>query len=64
MIERVTKYAREVRSEFDKISWPSRTETIGFTILVIAMVIVLTIVIFAYDAVFSRVIDAVLDLRQ
>jgi len=64
MIERVTRYAREVRSEFDKISWPSRTETIGFTILVIAMVIVLTLIIFAYDAVFSRVIDAVLDLRQ
>lgn len=64
MIERVTRYAREVRAEFDKISWPSRTETIGFTILVIAMVIVLTIIIFAYDAVFSRVIDAVLDLRQ
>ncbi|MFB6285878.1 MAG: preprotein translocase subunit SecE [Candidatus Bipolaricaulia bacterium] len=60
----MTRYAREVRAEFDKISWPSRTETIGFTILVIAMVIVLTIIIFAYDAVFSRVIDAVLDLRQ
>lgn len=63
MLERVTQYAREVRAEFDKISWPSRMETIGFTILVIAMIIVLTVVIFAYDAVFSRVIDAVLDLR-
>ncbi len=63
MIERVTKYAREVRSEFDKISWPSRMETVGFTILVIAMIIVLTFVIFAYDAVFSRLIDALLELR-
>lgn len=63
MMERVTQYVREVRSEFDKISWPSRLETIGFTVLVIAMIIVLTVVIFAYDAVFSRVIDALLDLR-
>jgi len=63
MMERVTQYVREVRSEFDKISWPSRMETIGFTVLVIAMIIVLTIVIFAYDAVFSRLIDALLDLR-
>ena len=63
MMERVTQYVREVRSEFDKITWPSRMETIGFTILVIAMIIVLTIVIFAYDAIFSRVIDAILGLR-
>jgi len=63
MMERVTQYVREVRSEFDKISWPSRMETIGFTVLVIAMIIVLTIVIFAYDAVFSRLIDALLALR-
>ena len=63
MMERVTQYVREVRSEFDKISWPSRLETIGFTVLVIAMIIVLTVVIFAYDAVFSRLIDALLNLR-
>mgnify|MGYP006278327379 FL=1 len=63
MMERVTQYVREVRAEFDKISWPSRMETIGFTVLVILMIIVLTAVIFFYDAVFSRLIDALLNLR-
>jgi preprotein translocase SecE subunit len=51
---------REVRAEFSKITWPSRLETIGLTVLVITMLIVLTGVIFFYDTVFSAIIYGVL----
>ncbi len=49
-MERVRQFLREVRAEFSKISWPSRLETIGLTVLVITMLIALTLVIFFYDA--------------
>jgi len=60
MVERVTRFLREVRSEFYKISWPSRMETIGLTVLVIAMIVVLTLILFAYDVAFQWVIYGLL----
>ena len=57
MIERVVQYFREVRVEFSKVSWPSRLETLVLTVLVISMVIVLTVIIFAFDASFSTIIQ-------
>ncbi len=46
--------------EFSKISWPSRLEAVGLTVLVISMIAVLTVVIFAYDTVFRFFIYGVL----
>jgi preprotein translocase SecE subunit len=46
--------------EFSKISWPSRLETIGLTVLVISMIAALTVVIFAYDTVFQFFIYGIL----
>lgn len=60
MVERLTQFLREVRSEFYKISWPSRRETIGLTVLVIAMIVVLTLILFVYDVAFQWVIYGLL----
>jgi preprotein translocase subunit SecE len=60
MIERLKRFLREVRAEFYKISWPSRMETIGLTVLVISMIVVLTAILFAYDTIFQFVIYGVL----
>lgn len=57
MINRIRNYLRGVRAEFRKISWPSRAEVISLTILVLAMVIVLTIYVGALDALFSRLLQ-------
>ena len=62
MIERLKRFLREVRSEFYKISWPSRTETIGLTVLVIAMIVLLTAILFAYDIAFSFAINKLFEL--
>ncbi len=60
MIERLKRFVQEVRMEFAKISWPSRREAVGLTVLVIAMIALLTAIIFAYDAVFQLIIYGVL----
>lgn len=53
---KVKKYLKNVRAEFDKISWPSQEEIVSMTILVILMVVVLTIYVGGLDAIFSQLI--------
>lgn len=53
---KVKRYLKNVRAEFDKISWPSREEIVSLTILVILMVVVLTIYVGGLDAIFSQLI--------
>jgi preprotein translocase subunit SecE len=60
MLERVIRFIREVRMELSKVSWPSRLETLVFTVLVIAMIMVLTVIIFIYDAAFAQIIQYLL----
>jgi len=59
MFARLRQFLREVRLEFDKISWPSRGETIALTTLVILMVIVLTGIVLFFDYNFVQIIDYV-----
>lgn len=53
---KVKRYLKNVRAEFDKISWPSRDEIISLTILVLLMVVVLTFYVGGLDAIFSQLV--------
>lgn len=48
-----TQFAREVRSEMRKVSWPTRTEVINYSLVVFFTVVVLTVLIGLLDWVFS-----------
>ena len=50
---RVVRFFREVKSELKKVVWPSRKQIINNTLIVIASVIVIGIVIWAFDAIFQ-----------
>ena len=50
---RVVKFFREVKSELKKVVWTSRKQIINNTLIVIASVIVIGIVIWAFDAIFQ-----------
>jgi preprotein translocase subunit SecE len=63
MREKVVNFFREVRGEFQRISWPSRAEIIGLTTLVIIIVIVLSIYVGMWDFIFQRVIALLLQRR-
>ena len=47
------QFLREVRGELRKVAWPSRAETINYSIVVLVTVIVLTAMIYGLDWVFS-----------
>lgn len=50
---RVIKFFKEVKSELKKVVWPSRKQVINNTLIVIASVIIVGIVIWAFDAIFQ-----------
>lgn len=60
MRDRVMNFFREVRGEFNRISWPSRVELIGLTTLVIIIVVLLSVYIGALDFVFKAIIERLL----
>ena len=62
-MERVTRFLRDVRLEMSKVHWPSRLETIVLTMMVIAMLVVLTALIWFADLVFQFGVGALLGLH-
>ncbi|HVR43345.1 MAG TPA: preprotein translocase subunit SecE [Thermoanaerobaculia bacterium] len=52
-------YVREVSSEMNKVTWPSRPEVIGTTGVVLATVVFFGLYLWLSDLVFYRAIDFV-----
>ena len=46
-------YLRDVRSEMTHVSWPSRAQAIGYTALVIGIVVVTALILGASDFIFT-----------
>jgi len=57
---RAKKYFREVRQELKKVAWPSREELTTYTVVVFGVTTVLTLVVFALDWGFSKLVANVL----
>jgi preprotein translocase subunit SecE len=51
---RPTEFVKEVRGELRKVAWPTRQETIRYTIIVLVTVVVLTTLIAGLDWMFSE----------
>ena len=58
------QFGKEVKSELSKVSWPSRTEVINYSIVVLITVLVLTLFIGAIDWVFSTFVLELFEPRQ
>ena len=48
------EFVREVRSEMKKVAWPTRAETIRYSIIVFAAIVILGLFIFAIDLGFGQ----------
>jgi len=51
MFEKMTNFFKGVRGEVARVTWPSRTEVISLTGLILIVVIILTIYIWGVDTV-------------
>ena len=56
-IQRLTDYLRSARLEVKNVNWPTRRETVRFTILVIALSGLIAAYLGALDFLFIRVIE-------
>ena len=55
--EKVKKFFRDYKSEFKKISWPSRKDTTKKTIVVIAAIVLISLCIFVVDLAFTSIFN-------
>ncbi len=54
------QYFRDARAELSRVSWPIREEVLEGTQAVLLFVIGLTLIVFAYDFLFVRLVKLVL----
>ncbi|HSM20169.1 MAG TPA: preprotein translocase subunit SecE [Hyphomicrobiales bacterium] len=54
------QFMQQVRQEAEKVTWPTRKETMITTIMVMIMVAFAAVFFLGVDAVLSRVVNAVL----
>ena len=62
MLERITNYLKGVRGEVSRVSWPTRSEVISLTALILLLVIILTLYIWGVDGVIQTVLGFLLQL--
>ena len=60
MIQRITKFWNDVKVEMKKVTWPSRAELRGSTMVVIVTVIIIAIFIGIVDRILSFGLERVL----
>ncbi len=54
------EYLQEVQSELKKVTWPTRKQTMGTTLVVIVLVAIVSVFLGLFDYGFSKLIQAVL----
>ena len=50
-------YLTEAKSEFDKVVWPTRSETLRLTLLVIIVSVIVGAYIAGMDALFTAIVE-------
>lgn len=58
MIKRIRTYLEEVRSEFSKVTWPTRRQAIAMTSSVIAVSLLVAAFVGGLDYLFTRVLES------
>jgi len=61
-LPRWKKFLREVKAELKKVSWPNRKELVAYTGVVFVSVLVVALMVWIVDAVFSEALKAILTL--
>jgi len=57
------QFVKEVRGELRKVVWPTKSETINYSIIVLVSLIFMTSLIFAVDWVFAEFVLRLFDAR-
>ncbi len=58
---RPAQFVREVRAELRKVAWPTRSETVNFSLVVLVTIVLLMAFVGVLDWVFARVVLELFD---
>ena len=56
----LTTYLKETRNEFRHVNWPTRKQTIAFTLIVIILSIVTAVLLGGFDYVYTTIIKFII----
>lgn len=54
------KFFRETKAEIKKVSWPSKTQLLHNTAVILAFVIIMTAILFLFDKVFQLGVSSII----
>jgi preprotein translocase subunit SecE len=60
VINRIIEYMKKVYIEMRKVTWPTRSDILNSTIVVIVISAIVAVIIFALDTIFSGVLSHIL----
>jgi preprotein translocase subunit SecE len=60
VVARIQEFVRDVLAEFRKVTWPSRSELVNSTVVVIVVTVVLAFFLGGVDIVLARVVERIL----
>ena len=58
---KVTEFLHQVKAELQKVTWPTRKETYGSTVVVIVLVLMVAVFLWIVDTGLSALIKALLN---
>ncbi len=59
---RIRKFFRELKSELKKVVWPSKSQIVNNTLIVLLCVLVVGIFIWVFDAVAGLIVNGIIGL--
>ncbi len=60
MFNKITLYLKETRLEMRKVTWPTRQQTVRFTIMVIAVSVGVSLILGGFDVIFHELVKRVI----
>ncbi|MDH4211172.1 MAG: preprotein translocase subunit SecE [candidate division WOR-3 bacterium] len=60
MLNKIRDYLKNVYYEMRKVTWPTRSEITNSTIVVVVISLIVAVIIFALDTVFTTVLGLIL----
>lgn len=57
---KIGKFFREIRAEMRKVTWPTRSEILTYTEVVLIVMILFTILVFLADSAFSALLKLII----
>lgn len=57
MSNKITTFLKEVQLEMKKVNWPTRKETVKYTLMVIGVALAVAVFLGGFDFIFQRLLD-------